>query len=97
MSQAKSTGPLLQRHSLNTGVYSNHVKTLWSHILSMILICYENIRFQGHSSDKCAELQVNKVDVLQRRSCVSLVVQMVYKVLRKKIVQPMTLKAHEER
>ena len=44
-----------------------------------------------------AELQVNKVDVLQHGSCVSLVVHMVYKVLRKKIGQPMTLKVHEER
>ena len=58
-----------------------------------ICISYSQLRTILHF----AELQVNKVNVLQRGSCVSLVVHMVYKVLRKKIVQPMTLKAHEER
>ena len=58
-----------------------------------ICISYSQLRTILHF----AELQVNKVDVLQRGSCVSLVVHMVYKVLRKKIGQPMTLKTHEER
>ena len=33
---------------------SDPVKPLSPHILSMILICHENICFQGHSSDKWA-------------------------------------------